>query len=217
MNAMAKQDQRQIELRPWQQVLIFLLACAVVVSRRPDALFHAQFWTEEGHVFFAEAYNFGGWTALFRTYEGYFHAFPRLAAALALLVPLSFAPLVLNIIEIVLQALPVNLLLSSRSSAWGSLRFRAFLAGIYLSLPNNREMCNGIAQAQWILALCAILLLTASIPKSIVGRIFDISMLLLSSLTGPFCIFLLPSRSSSRGVAVSAGCGLSPAFLLQLA
>jgi len=37
----------------------------------------------------------------------------------------------MNLIAIGLQALVVNLLLSMRSSAWGSLGFRAILAAVY--------------------------------------------------------------------------------------
>jgi hypothetical protein len=192
MNAMEKQPERKADLQPWQHGVIFMLACAILIARRPDAIFHAQFFQEDGHVWFADAYNFGWWAGLSRTYEGYHHVFPRLGASLALLVPLALAPLVLNCIAIAVQALPANLLLSSRSSAWGSLRFRAFLAGIYLALPNTREMLNDISQSQWPLTLCALLLLVASPPRGISGRLFDISILLLCGLTGPQCIFLLP-------------------------
>jgi hypothetical protein len=102
---------RQIDLRLWQHCAVFLLACALIVSRRPDAVFHAQFWAEDGRYFFADAYNVGWWAAIFRAYGGYFHALPRLGAAFALLVPFSLAPLVLNLIAISAQALPVNLML----------------------------------------------------------------------------------------------------------
>jgi hypothetical protein len=189
---MEQQPQRKSCLRPWQHAAIFLLSCAILVSRRPDAIFHAQFWAEDGHVWFADVYNFGWWAGLLRTYEGYHHVFPRIGAALALLVPLSLAPLVLNLIAIGIQALPANLLLSCRSSQWGSLRFRALLAGMYLALPNTMEMLNNISQSQWPLTLCAFLLLVAIAPKTVGGRIFDISILLLSGLTGPQCFFLLP-------------------------
>lgn len=183
---------QQAGLRPWQQIAIFLFACAVLVTRRPDAIFHAQFWAEDGHVWFADAYNFGGWTVLFRAQDGYFQALPRLAASLALLAPLTLAPLVLNLAAIAVQALPVNLLLCARSSAWGILRFRALLAGIYLALPNCREMDAIITSSQWLLTLSAFLLLAASTPKGAARRLFDISILLLSGLTGPFCVFLAP-------------------------
>ena len=185
-------QQGQTEIRPWQHGVIFLAACLILISRRPDAVFNAQFWAEDGHVWFADAYNFGWWSALFRTCEGYHSVFARLGAALALLVPLAFAPLVLNLIAISVQALPVNLLLSSRSSVWGSLRFRALLAGIYLASPSCFELDGTITNSQWLLALCAFLLLAASPPQGISGRLFDISILLLCGLTGPFCIFLTP-------------------------
>ncbi len=183
---------RQTEIRPWQHGAAFLLACAVIISRRPDAIFHAQFWAEDGRIFFADAYNLGGWPALFRTYAGYFHVVPRLGALLALLAPLAAAPLVLNIIAILVQAAPVNLLLSARSSAWGSLGFRALMATTYLALPDNAEITFGITLSQWILALCMILLIVASAPKGWVGRAFDCTFLVLAGLSGPFCLLVLP-------------------------
>jgi hypothetical protein len=178
--------------RPWQHYVIFLLGCAVWLTRRPDAVFHPQFWAEDGHVWFANAYNLGWWTTLFRAQDGYFQTLPRLAAALALLVPIALAPLVLNLIAIAIEVLPVSILLSSRSSAWGSLRYRAVMAAICLALPNTREIGAIVTSSQWILALCALLILVASLPHSVVGRTFDISLLLICGLTGPFCVFLLP-------------------------
>ncbi len=162
MHADVERHPREFELRAWYHGVIFLLACAVIISRRPDAVLNAQFWGEDGHVFFADAYNFGWWHALFRTYAGYFHAFPRLGAALSLLTPLALAPLVLNLIAICAEVLPVSILLSSRSSAWGSLAFRSILAGAYLALPNSFEMHAFITDSQWLLALAAFLLLVAT-------------------------------------------------------
>ncbi|MGA2207630.1 MAG: hypothetical protein ABSG10_12955, partial [Terracidiphilus sp.] len=168
------------------------MACAVIVSRRPDAVFHAQFYAEDGHVWFADAYNLGWWHALFRAQDGYFQTFPRLAATLALLAPLALAPLALNLAALAVQALPVNLLLWSRSSAWGSLRFRALLAVAYLALPNSREMTIAVTSSQWLLALCAFFVLTASPPAGAPERAVDLVVLALCGLTGPFCFFLLP-------------------------
>jgi hypothetical protein len=189
---MTDQPAQQPDLRSWQHGAIFLLACSVIVWRRPDAVFHAQFYAEDGHVWFADAYNLGWWPALFHTFAGYFETLPRLAASLALLVPLALVPLFFNLIAIAFQTLPVNMLLAARSAAWGSLRFRLLLAGIYLALPNCNEVGLGIDNTQWPLALSAFILLAACSPQGIAGRIFDILILLLCGLTGPFCIFLLP-------------------------
>jgi len=189
---MAKEVDEQYRIRPWQHCALFLFACVLVTSRRPDALFHPQFWAEDGRVWFADAYNLGWWPALFRPETGYFQTLPRLAAASALVVPLSLAPLVLNLAAIALQALPVNLLLSIRSSAWGNLRFRALLAITYIALPSSPEIAANITNSQWMLAFFVFLLLVASPAKSIAGRGFDVFMVLLCGLTGPFCFFLLP-------------------------
>jgi len=179
-------------LRAWQHCAILLLACAIIISRQPDAVFHAQFYAEDGHVWYADAYNLGWWTALFRVFEGYIEVFPRLGAALALLVPLSAAPLVLNLVAIMVRALPVSLLLSDRSSVWGTLAHRALMAGIYLTLPNTAELNANITNSQWLLALTAFLILAGSKLHSIWEQIFDLLVLLLCALSGPFCIFLLP-------------------------
>lgn len=211
MDTTKQQRLSQVAPSSCQHVAAFLISCAVLISRRPDAVFHAQFLQEDGHTWFADVYNFGWWAGVCRTYEGYHHLFPRLGAALALFMPLAYAPLLLNLIEIALQAIPVNLLLSTRSMAWGSLRLRALLAGVYLALPNTREMLDNISQAQSPLTLCAFLLLVASPPKSIAGRLFDISMLLLCGLTGPQGLFLLPIalflawRHDNRWLYVCAG------------
>jgi hypothetical protein len=122
---------------------------------------------------------------------------PRLGAALAQLVPFSRAPLVMSILQIALLALPVNLILSSRSAGWGSLGFRALMATIYLALPDNTEISYGISGAQWPLALCAILLIVAAAPRNRTERILDSVLFLLAGLSGPSCILLLPIDPSS--------------------
>ncbi len=184
--------ERPPRLLAWHHTLIFLAALAILISRRPDALFHAQFYAEDGHVWFADAYNLGWWRALFYAQDGYFQTLPRLAAALALLVPMARAPLVTNLIALAVQAVPVNLMLSTQSSSWGSPSFRACLALCYLALPNSTEIALGITESQWLLALIAFLLLVSDPPRSKAGRWIELLVLTLSGVTGPFCIFLLP-------------------------
>jgi hypothetical protein len=192
MDATTSHPGQPTQIRAWQNAAAFLFACALLFARRPDALLHAQFRAEDGHVWFADAYNLGWWTALFQTHTGYFQTLPRLAASLALLVPLALAPLVTNLVAIGVQALPVNLLLSARSRAWGNLRFRLLLAGVYLLLPNCAELSFGITESQWLLALSAFLVVVANTPRSRAGRVFDLILLTLCGLTGPFCVLFTP-------------------------
>lgn len=175
----------------WQSVSFFA-AFFITVLRRPDAVLHAQFFAEDGSRWFAEAYNNGWLKVLFWTDSGYIQVLPRLAASLALLVHTVHAPLVENVIAICFEVLPVNLLLSPRCEALGSVRFRSALAALYLALPNTVEMIATITASQWFLALSILLIVSMGAPRSRVSRIFEGVLLILCSLTGPFCFFLLP-------------------------
>jgi hypothetical protein len=168
------------------------VAIALVFSRQPDAILHAQFFAEDGHVWFADAYNNGWFTSLFRVQDGYFQTLPRLAAALSLLAPLSLAPLVMNLAGLFIQILPVPLLLSHRFSRWGALSLRAALAFTYLAMPNCSEMNVTIEEGPWHLALVGCLLLLCSTPTNRPWKIFDTTVFVLCGLTGPFAILLLP-------------------------
>ena len=177
----------------WQwQIFVFVTAVLAVVSRRPDALFHPGFFAEDGTIWYADAYNFGWLHSLLNPQNGYFQTLPRLTAALALLVPLQFAPLLMNGVAIVLQVLPVNLLLSSRCATWGPLSVRALFALAYVCLPNSRELDATITEGQWHIALLASIVILASPAKSWAWRTFDIFVIFLCGLTGPFCLLLLP-------------------------
>src|SRR3954453_19860929 len=74
--------------------LAFVLVCLAVISRRPDAFLNPQFFAEDGNIWFADAYNIGWLRSLANTHTGYFQTLPRLGPALALAVPLPYAPLV---------------------------------------------------------------------------------------------------------------------------
>jgi hypothetical protein len=110
-------------------------------------------------------------------------------------VPFSRAALVENLIAIAIYAVPVNLLLSSRSAAWGSSKFRVLLAAIYLFLPNTREVIAIFSESEWIIALIVLLLLVAVPPRTSAARTVDLIVFALFSLTGPFCIFFLPTAA----------------------
>ena len=174
------------------QLCVFLIAVLAVVSRRPDAILHPQFFAEDGMFWYADAYNIGWFRALLIPHTGYFQTLPRLSAAFSLLFPLLFAPLVLNIIAIIIQVLPVTFLLSSRCANWGSLGVRTFFAAAYIALPNSRELDAAITEAQWHMAVIAALVVLSVPSQRKVWRAFDVAALLLSGLTGPFCIALLP-------------------------
>jgi hypothetical protein len=69
---------------------------------------------------------------------------------------------------------------------------RLAFALLYLLLPNSFEVYANLTNAQWHLALLAFLVCVSRSPAGIAGRIGDAAILLLSGLSGPCCVFLLP-------------------------
>jgi hypothetical protein len=183
----------QAEGLTWRgQCFVFLYAAATIAIRAPDMLFNPQFYAEGG-TWFEEAYNLGWARILFIPAGGYYLGiFPRLITALSLLLPLRLAPLFTNLCGIAVQVLPISILLSSRCSRWGPLSVRLLMAAGYVALPNAGEIHVVLANAQWHLCLAACLLVLANPPLHWREKVFDIAVLLMCGLTGPFCLLLLP-------------------------
>lgn len=177
----------------WQsQLVVFSLAFLLIISHRPDAVRNAQFYAEDGVIWFAQAHNSGWLHSLLLPQNGYFQTLPRLAAGVALLIPLRWAPLAMNLLGITVQVLPITLLLSNRLANWGPFPLRALWAVAYLLLPNVTELDATITEGQWHLALLTCLLIMANVPRNLPSRLFDIAVILIGGLTGLFCVFLLP-------------------------
>ncbi len=174
------------------QIIVFFVSILVVISRRPDAILKAQFFAQDGKVWYADTYNTGWLHSLFVAYNGYFQTLPRLAAAISLLFPLLFAPLVLNLIAIVVQVLPINVITSARCRSWAPLNARILMALAYVAMPNSSELNASITDAPWHLALLAALVALAVPSARKIWKVFDVGVVLLSGLTGPFCLALLP-------------------------
>lgn len=179
-------------LNVWQHAIVFALVVVAIVSRRPDALLNPQFYAEDGSVWFADAWNLGYLHSLTLAAGGYLNLLPRLVCGLAILIPLKSAPLLLNWFGIVIQALPVNVLLTSRCANWGALWLRTLQAGLYVVLPNSSELHITITNAHWHLALLACLIAFSDRPENGAWRAFDIAIAALTGLTGPWCLVLTP-------------------------
>lgn len=170
-----------------------VLAGALLVSRRPDVITHAQFWAEDGKLFYADVYNRGFLVTLAVPQSGYFQELQTLAAGIAQLVPLAFAPLAMNAIAIVVRVLPVGLLLSRRAETISpDIRVRAFLAALYVALPGVPEANGNVDNALWYLALAAVIVLMLRPPVRRSARVLDITIIALCSVTGIFSIALAP-------------------------
>ena len=177
----------------WLPVYGTLVAALLIVSRRPDAVLHAQFFAEDGKQNFANVYNHGLLSTLLVPQSGYFAELEVLTAGIAHLFPLTVAPLVMNLIAIIVRVLPVGLLLSDRARPVSeSIKVRGLLAALYIVLPGIPEMDATTTNALWYLAVAAVLILICDPPKHRSTRVFDGVVLALCATSGVFAFALAP-------------------------
>lgn len=175
---------RAIHLPKLAWPLAIVVTATIVALRRPDAFRHAQFWAEDGEVWFADAYN-RGWSALVAPYSGYLVTVPRLVAAVFTPLGPRWAPLAFNAVGLGVQIAPALFLVSSRlDRIVPDLRVRAVLAGIYLLLPSF-ELQVTLTDALWHLAVLAALVAIATPASKWYWRLFDAVTVSLCALTGP--------------------------------
>lgn len=178
--------------RPAPVLLLAVVFGALLLSRRPAVLLDAAFWAEDGWVWYPEAYSLG-WHSLLKPVAGYLQTLSRLVALAAQAVPLAWAPTVFAAASLVIQALPAAFLVSPRMDrAWPSLWARLLFALIYVALPNSYEVYVNLTNAQWNLAVLAFLVLVSRSPEGWPGRVFDTVVLIVSGLSGPLCLLLVP-------------------------
>lgn len=174
-------------------VISFLIAVFIIILRRPDAIINAQFWAEDGVVWFAKAYNEGGFKSLLEPQNGYFQSISKLAAWISLAFSLKFAPMIFNSFAIIIRALPIALLWSNRfSHIIPSAKLKLAISITYLCLPTISEVHSNITNAHWHLALYAFMIIISLPAKSIWSKINDIVFTLIAGLSGPFSIILSP-------------------------
>lgn len=181
------QAQRRLHLG-----ILGILAITVVLSRKPDAIFNAQFWAEDGAVWYRQAYDLG-WKSLLLPQNGYFQTVSKLTAVLAQWLPLSRAPLFFNLVAALFKVLPVLLLCSQRGRCLlPSLSGRLLLSGFYLAHPYSWEVFLNVTNIHWHLALAALVLLYFDSWEGGWRKALDACLVALCGLSGIFAVFLAP-------------------------
>lgn len=160
--------------------------------RHPGALLMAQFWGEDSWVWYPQAYEQGA-ASLLNPETGYLQTFPRLIGLLVQGLPFHLAPTLFAVVAFLVQLAPPLFLLTGRlDQAWPDRASRLLFALFMVALPNSYEVQVNLTNSQWHLAILAFLVLQSMPPQGWGQRLFDGAVLLLSGLTGPFCVFLFP-------------------------
>lgn len=186
-----------INTRQWLYRLgVLVISVYIIIARRPDAITNPQFWAEDGARWYADAYNYR--ESPLKPYiipdAGYLQTLSRLVANFSMMFPLEQGPLILNISSLVVQIIPVLIVLfDKRSKSLFKNHLHAFVFILaYLLVPNTSEIHGNITNAQWFLAFASLLTILKTPSDSRIVNIFDVILVSLSCLSGPFALFLLP-------------------------
>lgn len=186
MNSLTKRNETSI----FFVALIFSIL--VTILRRPDIIMNAQFWAEDGFIWFTQMRR-DGLSSLLLSQDGYYQTVSRLAALLAVFAPLKFAPLVMNIVAIFIKSLLVALLFTKRlEHICPNLIIRLFAASFILLVPGTQEVHGNVTSAHWFLSPIALLLILADSPKSYFVKLCDLVIVCVAGLSGPFSIIIAP-------------------------
>lgn len=170
---------------------IFSISFIIFVMRRPDIITNAQFWAEDGAIWYHQANILGPLQSLILPQQGYYQSISKLVASLSLLLPIYYAPLFFNIIGIAVRCWVVMFLLSKRLDMY-RLPARFMIAAFVLFMPHLEEVHANITNAHWYLSMLLFMVLIARKPTTLPGKVHDVIALVVAGFSGPFIVFMVP-------------------------
>lgn len=174
-------------------VLLFGLFVALLVSRQPHVLTRAELWGDDGWSWYPDAYNVGI-SCLAIPVNGYLNTVQRLVGLAVQPLPLAWVPAVFAFVGLAAQAGAASFLCSRRLDGPGApLAGRVAFALAMLLLPNEIELYGNLTNAQWWLAVLGFEVVMAAPPRGGWSWAFDLAVLALSGLSGPFALLLGPT------------------------
>lgn len=163
----------------------------ILFFRRPDALLTPQFWAEDGKYWYADAYNNSPLSSIFLPYAGSLQVAMRLIASISVFGPLDYAPLFFVVCAIIIKLIPALIINTKRfSSLIPNSKARLLVTFFYLLIPSSFEVHANLTNINWHLALLAFMVLIVGPSSSRLWKIFDLIVIVISCLTGPFAIIL---------------------------
>jgi hypothetical protein len=201
---------------------LFLLAMAVMVVRKPDAVWVPQLWAEDGAVFLRDAY-LRGVDAFVTPYSGYLHLVPRIVAAAAAAAARTAAPLCFVAGALVPVFLIAWLISSPRLLLAPAERVGAVLLVALPPMPG--EVLLNLTNTPWMFGFVLVLVLLAPPPATLASTVAESAMLTVGALTGPVSLALAPifavhalwrpSPAAIRRTAIVLACAAVQATILS--
>jgi hypothetical protein len=168
-------------------------ACLILVARRPETVFRAEFSNDDGQVFYLAPFFADPIQVILREWGGYLVVVPRVISIALRTVPPILAPALANSLSLLVVAGIAALMASDRLElVIPSRPLRWALAIGLLLIPGSFETLGTITNLQWYLAIGLALMSLATSPTTRLIAVIDSVFVLLASLTGPFSILLAP-------------------------
>lgn len=200
--------------------VIFL---CLTIARRTEAIIDPQFYAEDGVFWYSEAYNSDNLIDTFLSpKQKYFQTISRIGASISMLFSIEYAPLIFNVLAIIITIIPALFFLSSRfDTLIPKISHRLFLSIVYLCIPGASEVHANLTNAHWHLALLMILVILSPLSQKLFWKIFDTLAMAISGLSGPFVFFGFPifiiylyyKRSKEKMLSLAV---LAVTFFIQL-
>ncbi len=173
----------------WLKAVVVLLTLGALVSRRPEAFLHPQFFAEDGRIFFLGAHS-EGLRSLWVPYAGYFHAYARALALLFSPLPPLVLPALYLVGNVAAVLFAVLRCLSPRLPF--ALWVRTGMALTLTLAPHENEVFHTLTNAHWILDVVLVLGLLMEAPTTRRETLGDAAVLVVASLSGPFALIFAP-------------------------
>ncbi len=164
-----------------------LLLALIVPVRSLDRITNPQFLNEDGTVLFVDAYNDGFWS-LFYPYSGYLISYQRIVTLIASFFPFSWQPALFGFGAMISVLLLIWFLTESRSP----FKPTALAVALFVLSPFDGSVLFNLTNSQWILGFLLLLLIASDHPKSPLAERFEIGLLAVVSLSGPFAMLYSP-------------------------
>lgn len=167
---------------------VMLLCAAVLFYRVPDTFINPQFYVEDGVRFFPDARQHGI-ASLFESWTNYLHLVPRLFAYIVSPIPARYAPAAYKAYALLAHIGVIGYLFSNRIN----LSHKPLMAFAIVLTPCLDNACIvNLTNGQWSLAQMMILLCISNDATTRGQKVFDLVLLLLTGMTGPFTTLFLP-------------------------
>ncbi len=173
-------------------MLAMFLAVISLIPRVDEFKYYPgkYLWAEDGNVFINQSEELG-WSAIFNSYAGYLHLYPRVVAEISAWFELTQRPIVFILGWFLAYLILIHSILRINTINKCGSHIILIVIILVSCQPNYGEVFFNITNSQWLLgaALCLYVLVDDKEKVIAWPMYFAVSIM---SITGPFSIFIAP-------------------------